>query len=213
MHRALALLPSAEHAQDAHSHSHNPCGRVIGRDHCRRSSHNTAYAARTRAAWAVHAYMLSISSAYFSCTTGRFSFSVGPSSPPVTLKSTGMISHFLIVAARDTAFSFARAIPDSMYSRNFGSAFASSIVLASEPMRAASVSASPNRSLPVGCPYASRLALNDTSATRYGLRSPTATTFCSAGHSALIASSIGTGAMFSPPAVISSSLRRPVMRR
>mmetsp|Transcript_26240 Transcript_26240/g.81057 ORF Transcript_26240/g.81057 Transcript_26240/m.81057 type:complete len:257 (-) Transcript_26240:1408-2178(-) len=54
----------------------------------------------------------------------------------------------------------------------------------------------------------------DLSVTRHTLYlrlSPTMTTLDSAGQCRLIASSTGTGAMFSPPAVMMSSLMRPVM--
>ncbi len=45
----------------------------------------------------VYAYIFSISSAYFFQTMYRFTFRVGPNSPPAMLRSLGMMVNFLTV--------------------------------------------------------------------------------------------------------------------
>ena len=62
-------------------------------------------------------YILSTALAFFSSTTCRFSLSVGPSSPPGTLKSVARRSHFCTRWALDVAWPLARSMPSLMYKR------------------------------------------------------------------------------------------------
>jgi hypothetical protein len=57
-----------------------------------------------------------MSSAYFSVTTLRLSFSVGVRSPAFSLKSTGSQAHFCTICALDVVLLFAVLTPWLMYS-------------------------------------------------------------------------------------------------
>ena len=96
----------------------------------------------------------------------------------------------------------------SMRSVNSFDAAASSIVLTP----ATRLAASPSRSEPPGRSPVAPTAFRQTTIALNGRLSPTIIAFEMAGHAFLSASSTGTGAMFSPPAPISSSLYRPVTR-
>mmetsp|Transcript_42352 Transcript_42352/g.83187 ORF Transcript_42352/g.83187 Transcript_42352/m.83187 type:complete len:216 (+) Transcript_42352:795-1442(+) len=153
-------------------------------------------------------YIDSITSLYFSATTDRLSFRVAVKSPPRTEKSLLSTLKYCTFCALLTHFPLLLyfVIPSWIASRT-SCLFIASVT---EILPKVSFAAPSSSSL---CPPVSLSStdLSVTSATLNFFLSPTIITFDMNGQLALMVSSMGMGAMFSPPAVMISSLIRPVM--
>mmetsp|Transcript_24953 Transcript_24953/g.71690 ORF Transcript_24953/g.71690 Transcript_24953/m.71690 type:complete len:203 (+) Transcript_24953:232-840(+) len=158
-------------------------------------------------------YMDSISAEYFLATTSRLSFCVAVSSPPGTESSVSRTTNFCTFCARDAAAALARSMPSWTALATLGSALASATVVAEEPI-ACIASKQVASSLSVGCGPTSVGSITTRSVSRHerNLRlSPMSTALLTIGHCSLTWSSTRTGGTFSPPAVMMSSLMRPVI--
>mmetsp|Transcript_17424 Transcript_17424/g.20240 ORF Transcript_17424/g.20240 Transcript_17424/m.20240 type:complete len:200 (+) Transcript_17424:8-607(+) len=160
-------------------------------------------------------YISSMIALFFSRTTLLFSFRVGVSSSPSKLKSVGSTLNFLICWALEIEFSLFSSIFDFRYLITFSFFAASSVV---------ETSVTPKLSLRKFLTVIVRLlvgvfipvvmstsTLKVISAERYFLSSPITITLLIIGQMFLRESSISTGATFSPPAVMISSLILPVI--
>mmetsp|Transcript_49936 Transcript_49936/g.133668 ORF Transcript_49936/g.133668 Transcript_49936/m.133668 type:complete len:204 (+) Transcript_49936:124-735(+) len=155
-------------------------------------------------------YILSIMAAYFASTTFRFSFFVGVSSFSCSEKFVGRIVNFWILKAlfgHTFPLSLADLTALVMASIHALSSRAALMVATSGFRRAAPASSA---SVPGTSPLAP-LALSVTRATLYLRLSPTIMTSATPSHIFFTWSSIGTGAMFSPPSPMISSLYLPVI--
>ena len=153
-----------------------------------------------------------MSSWYLRENSNRFSFNVGPSSPVGMLKSRGSNTHFWTFAALEIASSFAKVMPLLIAAVILGSfPFMTSLTLvASLPCNRHHASEDGAKSsVGIILLSESKMTLNVKKADKNFFLSPTTTTFDRHGNLSLIAFSIGTGAMFSPPAVIINSLILP----
>ena len=158
--------------------------------------------------------MLSTTSLYLASVTFLLSFMVGVSSPPGMLKSFEIKANFLMWAALDTKPLFVAFTHFWMHSRTFGSLHASSEVLTDTPAFCYKNAIASGVKFVDGIPVAmSTSTLKVMRADINLFCSPTIMILEQAGHSFLNPSSIGTGATFSPPAPIISSLIRPVILR
>lgn len=72
--------------------------------------------------------------AYFSAATLLFSFMVGVSSPPFSVKSTDSSLHFCTICALEVVFLLAAFMPSSKYFVQRGSLLASERVVAVDPI-------------------------------------------------------------------------------
>mmetsp|Transcript_2433 Transcript_2433/g.5540 ORF Transcript_2433/g.5540 Transcript_2433/m.5540 type:complete len:375 (-) Transcript_2433:2658-3782(-) len=154
-------------------------------------------------------YILSMVSWYLLSTTFRLSFKVGVSSVPWTEKSIGKISNFWILLAllgQTNEFLLVSAIACSITLRYSALAAACGMVLTSGMTEAAG----PTSSSDPGSSPVAPTVFNVTRQVLYFFLSPTIMQLEIAGQSFLMFSSIGTGATFSPPAVMINSLYRPV---
>mmetsp|Transcript_28345 Transcript_28345/g.34526 ORF Transcript_28345/g.34526 Transcript_28345/m.34526 type:complete len:205 (+) Transcript_28345:239-853(+) len=157
-----------------------------------------------------HAYNDSMTWEYFSAVTLLFSLRVGVSSPPFSEKSVGRTAYFAIFCAREVAFPLAVFMPFSKYAFHLSHSIASAVVVALEPISFDVARACPV-SLSEGTPSSSTSTRRQRRMVKNLRLSPIAIQFDKAGMAALNWSSINTGGMFSPPAVIMSSLMRPVI--
>mmetsp|Transcript_23868 Transcript_23868/g.67610 ORF Transcript_23868/g.67610 Transcript_23868/m.67610 type:complete len:206 (+) Transcript_23868:192-809(+) len=155
-------------------------------------------------------YILSMRALSFVSTTLRLSFFVGVSSPASSEKFEGKIVNFWILKAafgQHFPFLFAAVIAAVMMSIHTLSSIASLIFETLGFTREAPASKS---SVPGTSPLAPT-ALSVTNATLYLRLSPTIMTSAMPSQPFFTSSSMGTGAIFSPPSPIISSLYRPVI--
>mmetsp|Transcript_1892 Transcript_1892/g.2609 ORF Transcript_1892/g.2609 Transcript_1892/m.2609 type:complete len:310 (-) Transcript_1892:1469-2398(-) len=154
-------------------------------------------------------YSFSMAAAYFLATTDLLVLRVEVSSPPLTEKSTGRIVNRWILEApfgQTWGFLFVPSIAFQIRSVNSLLSIACSIV--STP---STIFAKVSSLLVPGSSPVAPTTLSVTSATLKGFLSPTIMIFATAGCRSLTFPSTGTGATFSPPAPMISSLYRPVI--
>ena len=149
-------------------------------------------------------YMASIYFWNVALITFLLSFIVGVTSPESTVNSKGRIVYFCTLWALEIAFLLAFSKPFFIISLTFGQLIASLIVLAEDPffLRISTTSSLSSSGV---------LVLRQRRTVRYLRLSPITTAMETIGRAAVISFSINTGGMFSPPAVIISSLSLPVM--
>mmetsp|Transcript_21887 Transcript_21887/g.36995 ORF Transcript_21887/g.36995 Transcript_21887/m.36995 type:complete len:233 (-) Transcript_21887:1630-2328(-) len=165
-------------------------------------------------------YRLAIAFAYFSATNCRLSLKVGVKSSVCTAKSQGRMQNFCTLAAlkgHTVSFLFVCSMAlATAATKKFSDPCAThalmvvarslGVAIAAEGKLFWKAKASPSRSSPPGCSPLAPSAFRVTRRQLKGILSPTIMTLEMAGQSALMLSSMGTGAMFSPPAPIKSSL-------
>mmetsp|Transcript_8157 Transcript_8157/g.18664 ORF Transcript_8157/g.18664 Transcript_8157/m.18664 type:complete len:270 (-) Transcript_8157:88-897(-) len=149
-------------------------------------------------------------SAYLSSTTLRFNFFVGVSSLPSSEKFVGRMANLWILKAlflQTFPLPFAAWMAAVIVSIHTLSSMASTMVVTSGLIFFAPAS---NCCVPAHSPLAPT-ALRVTKATLYFRLSPSIMTSLMPSHALFTHSSMGTGAMFSPPSPMMSSLYLPVI--
>lgn len=138
-----------------------------------------------------------------------------PNSPVGIEKSAGKTATFCIFCALEVAFSLTLSIASFKAAISFGSgpALSTSVTVEAGQSNFFSHSFVSGRRVSNGAPESgSTSVFKVTSIARNFFLSPTKNALLMNGNSALTFCSMGTGGMFSPPAVISSSFSLPVIR-
>lgn len=152
-------------------------------------------------------YIDSIYLSYFFAACFLFIFNVGVKVPFSTLKSSATMQTFWTFCAREIAFELALLIPYINTFLMFGCFIAYCTVVTSIPLYFKI-----SRQLTSSFPLPKGSSFKVTIHVKYFLPSPTTIMLEMKGMKDLIWSSMRTGGIFSPPAVMINSLTRPVIK-